>query len=52
MLLDLFLIVGFDCFLQVLNTHKQIEENREWIIRRETIASIMWNDYNTKETNN
>jgi hypothetical protein len=31
-----------------LSQREEREENREWITKREMIASIMWNDYNTQ----
>jgi len=31
-----------------LSQRKEREENREWITKREMIASTMWNDYNTQ----
>jgi len=31
-----------------LNQREEREENREWITKREMIASTMWNDYNTQ----
>jgi hypothetical protein len=32
-----------------LNQREEREENKEWITKREMIASTMWNDYNTKK---
>ena len=32
-----------------LSQRKEREENKEWITKREMIASTMWNDYNTKK---
>jgi hypothetical protein len=31
-----------------LSQREKREENREWITKREMIASTMWNDYNTQ----
>ena len=31
-----------------LSQREEREENREWITKREMIASTMWNDYNTQ----
>ena len=31
-----------------LSQREEREENREWIKKREMIASTMWNDYNTQ----
>ena len=31
-----------------LSQREEREENKEWIIKREMIASTMWNDYNTQ----
>jgi hypothetical protein len=31
-----------------LNQREEREENSEWITKREMVASIMWNDYNTQ----
>jgi hypothetical protein len=31
-----------------LSQREEKEENREWITKREMIASTMWNDYNTQ----
>jgi len=31
-----------------LSQREERKENREWITKREMIASIMWNDYNTQ----
>ena len=31
-----------------LSQREEREENREWISKREMIASTMWNDYNTQ----
>jgi hypothetical protein len=33
-----------------LNQREEREENREWITKREMIASTIWNDYNTQKT--
>ena len=32
-----------------LSQQEKREENREWITKREMIASTMWNDYNTQK---
>jgi hypothetical protein len=31
-----------------LSQQEEREENRKWTTKREMIASIMWNDYNTQ----
>jgi len=31
-----------------LSQREEMEENKEWITKREMNASTMWNDYNTQ----